>query len=154
MTLTCTSYPLSKLKKVQIRNIHHPPKEWLQGMQHLTSLQEFNIYNCSGLEETLDWHNIAHVPNVNKDGESLWDEDHWNNFSLILQVCTFPAMHFFYLPSLLFSLHLKFCNVFPFRKFVIGMQKVNVLTDFMKSVYIELQDLGCRGIVGKRVRNN
>ncbi|CAN1131645.1 hypothetical protein LINPERPRIM_LOCUS13919 [Linum perenne] len=92
MTLTCTSYPLSKLKKVQIRNIHHPPKEWLQGMQHLTSLQEFNIYNCSGLEETLDWHNIAHVPNVNKDGESLWDEDHWNNFSLILQeICDWNA---------------------------------------------------------------
>ncbi|CAN1270562.1 Putative disease resistance protein RGA3 [Linum perenne] len=86
-------YPLSKLKKLQIWRIDHPPKNWLQGFQHLTSLQELTIKNCSGLDETLDWHNIAHVPNitvdghrVNGDGRTWLDENHWNNFPQMLKV--------------------------------------------------------------------
>ncbi|CAI0454598.1 unnamed protein product [Linum tenue] len=87
-------YPLSKLKKkLHISGIDHLPKEWLQGMQHLTSLQEIRIDNCLGLEETLNWHNISHVPNItidgfliSQDGRSPWDEDHWNNFPRILQM--------------------------------------------------------------------
>ncbi|CAL1392571.1 unnamed protein product [Linum trigynum] len=57
-------YPLSKLKKLYLWRIDYLPKEWLQGMQHLTSLQEIRIDECLGLEETLYWHNISHVPNI------------------------------------------------------------------------------------------
>ncbi|CAN1266903.1 Putative disease resistance protein RGA3 [Linum perenne] len=90
---SCLSqYPLSNLKKLYIESIHHPPREWLQGMQHLTALQRIEIEGCSGLEETLNWNNITHVPNIiidgyyiNRDGESLWDEDEWCNFPWILE---------------------------------------------------------------------
>ncbi|CAN1754612.1 Putative disease resistance RPP13-like protein 1 [Linum perenne] len=91
---SCLSqYPLSNLKKLYIESIHHPPREWLQGMQHLTALQRIEIEGCSGLEETLNWNNITHVPNIiidgyyiNRDGESLWDEDEWCNFPWILEL--------------------------------------------------------------------
>ncbi|CAI0454596.1 unnamed protein product [Linum tenue] len=100
-------YPLSKLKKMHIGGIYYPPKEWLHGMQHLTSLQEIRIDECLGLEETLYWHNISHVPNIKIcgkyikiGGEYLLNEDYWNNFPQILQVWNFLLS---YLP--LFSLH-------------------------------------------------
>ncbi|CAN1180373.1 Putative disease resistance protein RGA3 [Linum perenne] len=90
---SCLSqYPLSNLKKLYIESIHHPPREWLQGMQHLTALQGIEIEGCSGLEETLNWNNITHVPNIiidgyyiNRDGESLCGEDGWCNFPWILE---------------------------------------------------------------------
>ncbi|CAI0468174.1 unnamed protein product [Linum tenue] len=85
-------YPLSKLKKLVIFCIDDPPREWLQGMQHLTSLQEIKINECSGLEETLEWHNLSHVPNItidkhniNRDGQFLWDIYGWDNFHQILK---------------------------------------------------------------------
>ncbi|CAI0418035.1 unnamed protein product [Linum tenue] len=84
---------LSKLKKLHIKQIHNPPRRWLQGMQHLISLQKIEIEDCSGLEKTSDWHEITHVPNItidgyyiNEDGQSLWDENEWNNFPWILKL--------------------------------------------------------------------
>ncbi|CAL1412650.1 unnamed protein product [Linum trigynum] len=73
-------HPLSRLKKLHIFNIHHPPTEWLQGMQHLSFLQEIVINNVSGLKATLDWHNICHVSSIKidecylkRDGEFVLD---------------------------------------------------------------------------------
>ncbi|CAL1357560.1 unnamed protein product [Linum trigynum] len=86
-------YPLSKLKKLQIYGVDDPPRDWLRGMQHLTSLQELRIGIFSGLEETLNWRYISHVPEItldriyiNRDGQFLWDEFGWDNFHLILQI--------------------------------------------------------------------
>ncbi|CAI0387926.1 unnamed protein product [Linum tenue] len=85
-------YPLSKLKKLQIYGVDDPPRDWLRGMQHLTSLQELRIGIFSGLEETLNWCYISHVPEItldriyiNRDGQFLWDVLGWDNFHLILQ---------------------------------------------------------------------
>ncbi|CAN0890306.1 Putative disease resistance protein RGA3 [Linum grandiflorum] len=86
-------YPLSKLKKLQIWSIDHPLKEWLHGMQHLTSLQRLSIKHCSGLDESLDWHNISHVPDIFIDGHYIdvvdrtrMDKNRWNDVPQMLKV--------------------------------------------------------------------